>query len=127
MNEHGFVRQVHRRLPHDLHVWKINARYVRGVPDAWYSGPAGDVWVEYKYLQRTPTKRFTPDVTALQSKWLSHRHEEGRNVAVVVGCPAGAVILTDHEWTGQVATPDAWKTPQEVAEWIKTQTRSMPT
>jgi hypothetical protein len=126
-DEHSFVRKVHRYLPDEVYKWKINARFVRGVPDAWYSGPGGDLWVEYKYLSRTPAHAFTPQLSAHQAKWLRERHNEGRQVAVVVGCPQGSVVLTDREWERQVAVPDTWNTARGVAKWITQQTSYMST
>lgn len=123
MTEHTFIRAVHRKLPRGIHHWKIAARFARGVPDAWYSGDGGDVWVEYKYLTRTPAKSFTPDLTALQKAWLNKRKSEGRNVAVVVGCPDGAVVL--RHWDGQIQTNTMdWLDIDGVVTWIATQTLS---
>lgn len=117
MDEHGFIRSVHKKLPQAVHAWKINARFANGVPDTWYSGGGGDLWVEYKYLKKTPVRRFTPGLSALQRKWLRDRLEEGRRVAVIVGTPAGACVLTDGGWEGSVAVTE-WLSKQEVVEWI---------
>lgn len=122
MDEHSYIRSIHRQLSKSVHRWKINARYVRGVPDCWYSGPGGDLWVEYKYLPRAPRRDFTPQLSANQKHWLQHRHEEGREVAVVIGTPAGAAILTDGEWEGPVQPPTTWTINKEVARWIEQQT-----
>lgn len=128
MNEHSFVQGVHRRLSAAVYRWKINARYANGVPDAYYSGPKGDVWVEYKWLPRTPRRHFKPakKLSALQAKWLRDRSSEGRHVAVVVGSPAGAMIFEHHSW--EYAAPSGqWIAHAEVARWIEQQTLSAST
>ena len=117
MTEHAFVKRVHRHLPSELYRWKVADRYTNGVPDAWYSGPAGDLWVEYKYLPRTPRRVFTPALSALQKKWLIERHREGRNVAVVVGCPDGALPIT-AENIEQRIKPTHWLSIKELVTWI---------
>lgn len=131
MDEHSFVKGVHEQLKKrspGIYKWKINARFVRGVPDAWYSGPAGDLWVEYKWLSRTPKRKFTPGLSAHQLKWLRERHAEGRAVAVIVGCPAGAVVLLEGEWDSKVAVPsEQWLTTRGIAAWITEQTLSTST
>lgn len=71
MNEHSFIQSVHRKLARELYVWKINAAFQNGVPDAYYSGPASDLWIEYKYGSSHET-------SALQQLWLSERSKEGR-------------------------------------------------
>lgn len=122
MDEHSFVRSVHRHLPSAIYKWKINARFIKGVPDAWYSGPGGDLWVEYKFSQRTPKKRVSLNLSANQQHWLNSRHREGRMLAVVFGCPLGSIILDDATWDGNIAVPSTWLSPKKVAEWITAQT-----
>jgi len=127
VNEHSFVQGVHRRLSAAVYRWKINARYANGVPDAYYSGPKGDVWVEYKWLPRAP-RQFEPakKLSALQAKWLRDRSNEGRHVAVVVGSPAGALIFEHRSWESSTST-QTWITHTEVARWIEQQTLSAST
>lgn len=101
MNEHDFVRSIHNALPRDLYRWKINDNFQGGVADAYYSGPAGDLWVEYKYvkLPKRPETRL-PDRYGLspqQLAWLTERHKEGRSVALVVGSDRGNLLLTDPD------------------------------
>lgn len=128
MNEHGFVKAIHRRLPTEIYALKVNLRFNNGVPDAWYSGKNGDLWVEYKWLPRTPTRRFTPGLSELQRKWLNDRREEGRSVAVIVGCPAGGMILTDGEWNQSVTcTGESWRTNADVARSIEAMLSSTST
>jgi hypothetical protein len=113
------VRSLHRSLPQTVHVWKINARFANGVADAWYSGGRADQWVEYKWLPRAPVDAFTVPLTPLQQKWLNDRRSEGRSVAVIVGTPAGFVVLTDGEWNEPVKVQQ-WMTRGDVLKWITT-------
>lgn len=109
MNEHGFVRAVHRQVPDSIYKWKINDNYQGGVADAYYSGNKGDMWVEYKFLKALPVRETTPikiGLTAQQRVWLNARHDEGRTVAVVVGSPDGHVILEGKSWCKSMVRPD---------------------
>ena len=102
MNEHGFIKAVHRLLPPDLYRWKIHDTYTGGVPDAWYAGPAGTLFVEYKYIQTLP-KRSTTEIktglSPLQIAWLTRMFNYGVEVAVIIGSNTGAIILVDATWT----------------------------
>ena len=119
MNEHSYIRAVHRQLPDAIHVWKINVRFRNGVPDCWYSGGGADLWVEYKWLATVPKKVFKPTLSELQKKWLRDRYAEGRRVAVIVGSPQGGVILAAPlEWENQVGVT-TWMKHADVADWIK--------
>lgn len=103
--ESEFTQAVHRALrKHGIYCWKISDRFRAGVPDAWYSGPGGDLWIEYKYLQRQPRRWYVPKLSELQIAWLNDRHSEGRRVAVVVGCPDGAQWL-DPPFEGKPVWP----------------------
>jgi hypothetical protein len=84
---------------------KNNNPYIGGIPDVWYSNETGDLWVEYKYLPSVPKRGSVRiNLSALQIQWLKERYAEGRNVAVIVGCPLGGVLFKHLEWE-EVVTP----------------------
>lgn len=103
--ENTFIGAVHRHLPHDLYHMKNHNQYNGGIADVWYSG-AKDLWVEYKFI--TPPKRGdtvidliggkAPSISRLQQEWLGHRHDEGRQVGVIVGCKEGGVWFPGISW-----------------------------
>ncbi len=115
-DEQAFIRAIHRRLDSRIHRWNINARFAAGVPDVWYSGPGGDLWVEYKYKQHAPKRKAQTGVTALQAAWLEARKREGRRVALVVGTPDGCFI-TDYGWK-TIDFSKQVKQIEEIAGWI---------
>ena len=102
--ENQFVSGVHKYLPsvRVLHREKMNNPYRGGTADWWYSGSLSDFWIEYKFLPRVPQRGIIDakriGLTVLQVDWLRGRYEEGRKVGVIVGCPAGGVIMLDLEW-----------------------------
>lgn len=122
MRESTYTRSVNRLLPRTVYALKLALRFTAGVPDSWYSGPGGDVWVEYKWYPRMPqvlrlTSGKDPKVSRLQQDWLTERHKEGRTVAVVVGSSQGSVILPGLDWL--VPTPiRELLTKRQVAAWI---------
>lgn len=99
--ENTFIGSVHRHLPVDIYHMKNHNQYNGGIPDVWYSGPAGDLWVEYKFvvIPKRPETIVKVELSELQKDWLSSRHREGRNVAVVVGSKEGGVWFDGLEWT----------------------------
>jgi hypothetical protein len=109
----------------NLYHWSINDSYHAGIPDHYYSGAGGDLWVEYKYF---PTDRDyfdltlpskTPKLTVRQQHWLNKRHEEGRHVWVIVGMPSGGVILMEKEWLRPVKV-QALLNRKQIAQEIMT-------
>lgn len=112
MNEHGFIRSIHKKVPSSIYKWKINDNYAGGVADAYYSGNGGDLWVEYKYIKALPAKDTTLvriGLSAQQKLWLSNRFKEGRKVVVVIGSPDGTVILD---------VPENWNRDMQKHEFI---------
>ncbi len=102
--ETNFSNALRKELS-DIYSMKNNNEYVAGVPDLWFSGPRGDLWVEMKFVPKLPKRvplRPGELLSALQAQWLRNRHEEGRNVAVIVGCKRDrlleGIILTDLKW-----------------------------
>lgn len=122
--ETNFMGRVHRKLDPAIYHMKNNNPYLGGVPDVWYSGRAGDLWVEYKYVDPLPVSvpiRPAKLLSALQTEWLNERHKEGRNVAVIIGCKAGGAILRDLQWQHDLNV-DYFKSlilsPTQLAEWV---------
>jgi hypothetical protein len=91
---------MHKHLPDDLYRMKNHNQYNGGIADCWYSGAIRDLWVEYKFVgvPKRDDTIIVPGLSKLQSGWLTARAREGRNVAVIVGCKEGGVILCPHQW-----------------------------
>lgn len=132
--ENTFIASIHKSLPpeDELHREKMHNEYRGGTPDVFYSG-VNDLWIEYKFIvlpKRDSTvldfctpkgKNLVSDISALQQEWLKRRHAEGRNVAVIVGCKEGGIILTDREWEEKITADEFWRvmhTRKDIAEWI---------
>lgn len=124
MNEHGFVKSVHRQLSPDIFVWKINDTYAGGVPDAFYAGPARCLFVEYKYV-KLPKRSNTLVKTTLseqQKLWINRMHNLSHAVAVVIGSDKGCVVLQDKAWNSPLTLASflpACISVKDVARWIE--------
>jgi len=95
MHESQRIRNLHKYLPSDLLVWKIQDTWHRGVADCYYSGPKGDLWVEYKSQTRTKLTAMRPRLSSLQLAWINKQSGFGRTVWVVVLTDDGHFILKD--------------------------------
>lgn len=92
--ETNFYRSIHKLLPKEVYRVKMSNPYVGGIPDCWYSGVGGDLWVEYKWGSN--------GLSALQLDWITKRRAEGRKVWVIVGNKEGGTIqLRDMENSSQ--------------------------
>ena len=103
--ENTFIGSVHKHLPVQLYRMKNHNEYNSGIADCWYSGKR-DLWIEYKFIE-VPKRDTTvidlvggknPPLSALQQEWLKERHNEGRNVWVIVGCKEGGVLYRNLGW-----------------------------
>ena len=126
-----FSNAIRKALPHEIYSMKNNNEYVAGVPDLWFSGVGGDLWVEMKFIPKLPVRvpiRPYDLLSALQSEWLSHRYEEGRNVAVIIGCKRAreyeGIILQDRAWDFDIE-PDSFdkviRSKSSIVEFIQKQ------
>lgn len=119
--EAAYTDRVNKKLGRDVYTWSISDRFTSGIPDHWYSGAGADLWVEYKWEPKF-RRAVTPNLSALQRRWLNKRHDQGRNCAVIVGSPAGGLILTNKAWN-EPAAPTNLLSVQGVASWIESQVR----
>ena len=125
MNEHSFVKSVHRKLPVDLYKWKIHDSYTNGVPDSMYAGDKGILFVEYKYVPSLPKIKTTPikiNLSKLQLQWLNNFVDMGHNAAVVVGTEGkNILILQDKQWNTPISKENFLKKaviPSDLSNFI---------
>lgn len=128
MNEHSFVRSIHNALHPDVYKWKIHDTYTGGVPDAMYAGPAGLLFVEYKYVKTLPARDDTVirhSLSALQCSWLE-RMKPSTNVALVLGVADTAIIIVDDFSTNICKSNyiEQSVSRKGVAQWIHAVTHS---
>ncbi|QIB67110.1 hypothetical protein [Kineobactrum salinum] len=64
MNEHGYIKSIHRHVPLPTYSWKIHDAFNGGVFDAFYSDNGGLLFVEYKYQPKIPKRATTMLVPA---------------------------------------------------------------
>ena len=98
--ENTFIASIHRLLPALVYRIKNNNVYHAGQADCWYSGSKADLWAEFKFIT-IPVRDATViefGLSPLQKEWLASRHDEGRNVGVVVGCKTGGIWLPGTAW-----------------------------
>ena len=113
--ETTFSKGVLSHLPRSVYHMKNNNPYLGGVPD---------LWVEVKYLPRVPRRDSvvpTELLSKLQAQWLERRHAEGRQVAVLIGCPDGGVVLPGVTWRDEISATSFVERIQSrpaLAQWI---------
>lgn len=111
--ETNFSNAVRASLPDGIYSMKNSNDYTSGIPDLWFSGKGGDLWVEMKFVPKLPKRvpiRPYELLSHLQRKWLRERYEEGRNVAVIIGCKRKSrlegIVLRDLAWEKDIAPED---------------------
>lgn len=126
--ETTFIASVHKHLPRDLYSMKNHNVYNGGIADVWYDD-VRDMWIEYKFIV-IPKRDTTvidlvggkdPTISVLQQNWLRDRHENGRQVAVVVGCKEGGVWFSGTSWDFTWTTEEfkrRLRTRKEIAQII---------
>lgn len=117
MTEKDFINKIHRKLPKSIYKWKIRDTYHGGVPDAYYSGVGGCIFIEYKYekfLPKKPTTRIPVKTTTQQKQWLLTARSHCVPAFVVLGVEDKVVItskvdveyFTQEEFLQQATTID---------------------
>ena len=107
MQERTFINKVHKKLPPTIYKWKINDSYTGGVPDCFYSGPAGHCFVEYKFKKELPKRDRTPinfNLSAQQELWLTERSKQGVPCYVALAVDNLIVLTQKFEKSNQYLT-----------------------
>lgn len=83
---------------------KNHNQFHGGIPDVWYSGPAADLWIEYKFvaLPKRENTLITIELSELQKNWITSRDAEGRSVGVIVGSKDGGVWFPGTTWSAEI-------------------------
>ena len=125
MNESQSTQAINRKVRDaGVYALKIQLLMNNGIPDCWYSGNKQDLWIEHKYIStvRMPKKDTTAInsmLSELQSDWLKKRHQEGRNVAVVIGSKSGYCVQSvPLIWNSPIFKNDLTLTRTQVVKWI---------
>jgi len=125
VNESTYTQYYLRKLREQgIYTLKLMLNFNNGVPDVWLSGTAGDIWIEFKYINKVPKRQSTkikPNLSDLQSHWLNGRYYEGRKVCVILGSEIGSYVFTDLEWNSSITRDDLTLSRQDVITWITQQ------
>lgn len=119
MNEHSYIRSIHRLLPKNILIWKVNDTFASGVPDAFYAGPRGTLFIEYKYVKKLPVRSATKIktcITPIQLLWLNRYQTFGHEAYVVVGCGCQSIIVDDFKSLQALNKKDFLENQQNTAE-----------
>ena len=87
--EKQFKNIIHKALPKIVYRLGISNRYAKGVPDVYYEGTKGILWVEYKFKNNL--------ISPLQLDWLIRAKNNSVPVLVIVGKPDGKHLLLENE------------------------------
>lgn len=113
MTETKYWNSFRKYLVPRVYAWKINASYVKGIPDWWGSGANQDLWVENKRIANNGEPPLVLDLTDRtkylslhQQQWLERRHNEGRHTGVLVFSKRGHIFLPGLGWQKPVSRLD---------------------
>lgn len=95
--ETTFHNGINRHLRKEVYREKTNNPYRGGMPDFYYEGNKGILWVEYKYWVSLPRSGIIESVydlvTPRQWLWLTRANTNGVNVAVILGYKKGGRVF----------------------------------
>jgi hypothetical protein len=126
MNETSFIKSIHNSIDKkSVHVWKIHDTFTGGVPDAMYSGKAGVLFVEYKYIKTLPKKDNTVirhSLSPQQVIWLD-RMRQSAHAALIIGAESNSGVIIVDDFSTNISKMSYLEqsiTTKELAQWIST-------
>jgi len=88
-------------------------------------GPAGSLWVEYKYIKQLPIRDKTnlkTSLNLLQIEWLNNLYDYNHKACLIIGIENTAIILEDKMWLENISKQfyvENCIPRKEVAQWIE--------
>lgn len=127
MLEKQLIAAINRALPSDVysHSNTYASMTGNGIPDRFYDGPGGSVWIEFKQLKSMPRSGMVVGAyTELQLQWMERRYRNSKHllptpdVAGVVGLPNRTAVIqrTPTEW--REGTPLSTALPLKEIAWV---------
>ena len=111
----SYLNGLVNEIDPSVRIWKISDRFNRGVPDVRYAGTLGSMYVEFKYIPKSPRRPINPKLSAHQKKWLREEYGVGTHIAVIVITEGGVQIYPDISWEKPKLN---LVTKKEAAQWI---------
>ena len=121
MQERTFINKVHKKLPLTIYKWKINDSYTGGVPDCFYTGPAGHCFVEYKYKKELPKRDGTFicfNLTSQQCAWLNARKDESVPCFAVLGIGNLVLVTQDFDNVNNITKSQFMTEAMSITDFI---------
>jgi len=129
--EATYRNSVHKHLDKkNIYFASMGGSYVAGVPDVYYEGNKGGLWVEWKNFQVLPriilltNQSSASKLSALQQRWLSRATKNGVRNAVICGSPSGGRVYVGESWNTVCPREDFLAEAldrKEIAEWLTNQ------
>lgn len=128
--EDNVKNAVNSALPNAVHKQSMTMASMtsNGTPDHYYDGSKRDLWVEYKFWERSLKRNDLIGgvgsnkrgyYSALQYAWMCRRHAVGGNVVGIIGLPDRRVVIQTEpcEWLHGCTEVDAMSA-KEAAAWV---------
>ena len=95
MSEKNFWTLVRNNLP--LKMWRVENKVMKGMPDVHYLTNGKSGWVELKYLNKWPKKRFNSGVKLNQVFWAKEYIKRKGNSWILIRIDRDFTALVDGE------------------------------
>jgi len=129
--EATYKNSIHKYInKSNVYFASMGGGYVAGIPDVYYEGNAGCLWVEWKNFQVLPreicllNQSGAAKLSPLQQQWLRRANKNNINTAVICGSPEGGCVFPKNLWEGLLSRESFINTTlnrKEIAEWITNQ------
>ena len=75
---------------------KLSAMFNNGIPDCYYEGNQGNLWAEYKYIEKLPARPTTKidlHLSPMQLKWIGRCNRNNHTCMVILGHKSDGWII----------------------------------
>jgi hypothetical protein len=117
MSEKNFWTLIRNNLP--LKMYRVENRVAQGMPDVHYIGNGNSGWIELKYINKWPKRRFVSGLRLNQAMWANTYISHGGNSWILIRVDRDFTVLVSGIHARKLFDRPSKKHLMEMSSWSK--------
>ena len=117
MSEKNFWTLLRNNLP--LTMYRVENRVAQGMPDVHYIKEGSSGWIELKYIDKWPKKRFVSGLRLNQAMWANKYISKKGKSWILIRVGRDFTVLVNGEFAKDLFDRPSKKHLMQISSWVK--------
>ena len=117
MSEKNFWTLIRNNLP--LKMYRVENRVAQGMPDVHYIGYGEAGWIELKYINHWPKRRFVSGLRLNQAMWAKNYISRGGQSWILIRVGRDFTVLVNGKYGKDIFDRPSKKHLMDICSWSK--------